>query len=61
MTIKATIFDLDGTLIDFNLDYRSIRGDIRENLLNSNIPSSLLNVKDTVFEMLKKTDFIFKI
>jgi HAD superfamily hydrolase (TIGR01509 family) len=42
------------------LDYRSIRGDIREHLLNSKIPSSLLTVKDTVFEMLKKADIYFQ-
>ena len=60
MTIKATIFDLDGTLVDFNLDYKAIRGDIREHLLNSILPSSLLSAKDTVFEMLKKADIYFR-
>ena len=60
MTIKATIFDLDGTLIDFNLDYKAIRGDIREHLLKLNISSSLLSTKDTVFEMLNKVDIYFQ-
>jgi HAD superfamily hydrolase (TIGR01509 family) len=60
VTIKAAIFDLDGTLIDFNLNYKAIRGDIREYLLQVNIPSSLISTKDTVFEMLKKTEVFLR-
>lgn len=60
MTIKATIFDLDGTLVDFNLDYKSVRGDVRDYLLHVGLPSSLITAKDTVFEMLKKTEIFFK-
>ena len=56
MTIKATIFDLDGTLIDFNLDYKSVRGEVRTYLLHVGLPSSLITVKDTIFEMIKKTE-----
>jgi len=60
MTIKATIFDLDGTLVDFNLDYKSVKGAVLEFLLHVGLPSSLITVKDTVFEMLKKTEIFFK-
>lgn len=60
MAVKAIIFDLDGTLIDFNLDYRAIRGDIREYLLHASIPTSLISAKDNVFEMLKKADIFFR-
>jgi HAD superfamily hydrolase (TIGR01549 family) len=59
LIIKAIIFDLDGTLIDFNLDYRSVRGDIRDHLLAFGIPSSVLPSNDTVFKMLKKADIFF--
>lgn len=60
MTIKAVIFDLDGTLIDFNLNYKAIRNDIREYLLHANIPFSLISIKDSVFEMLKKTEVFLR-
>jgi pyrophosphatase PpaX len=60
LIIKAIIFDLDGTLVDFNLDYRSVRGDIREHLLHVGIPSSLLSARDSVFEMLKKAEIFFQ-
>ena len=60
MTIKAAIFDLDGTLIDFNLNYRAIRNDIREYLFHANIPFSLISIKDSVFEMLKKTEVFLR-
>jgi HAD superfamily hydrolase (TIGR01509 family) len=60
LNIKAIIFDLDGTLVDFNLDYRSVRGDIREYLLHVGIPPSLLSAKNTVFEMLKKAEIFLR-
>jgi HAD superfamily hydrolase (TIGR01509 family) len=55
-SIKAAIFDLDGTLVEFNLDYKSIRGDVRGYLLHLGIPPSLLSSKDTIFESLKKAE-----
>jgi HAD superfamily hydrolase (TIGR01509 family) len=60
MIVKAIIFDLDGTLVDFNLDYRSVRGDIRGHLLHAGLPFSLLSTKDTVFEMLNKADIFLR-
>ncbi|MFA5366002.1 MAG: HAD family hydrolase, partial [Candidatus Bathyarchaeia archaeon] len=60
MTIKAVVFDLDGTIVAFNLDYKTLRGEVRSYLLNMGVPSSLLKVNETIFEMLKKTEIYMK-
>ncbi len=60
MNVKAVIFDLDGTLASFNLDYRTVRAEVRGYLLKMGVPASLLSVSESVFEMLKKTDIFFK-
>ncbi|MCX8150476.1 MAG: HAD family hydrolase [Candidatus Bathyarchaeota archaeon] len=56
MTIKAVIFDLDGTITVFNLDYKRTRGEVRSYLLNAGIPDSMLKMNEGVFEMLKKAE-----
>ncbi len=55
ISIKAVIFDLDGTIASFNLDYKALRGDVRSYLLRMGVPASLLSVKENIFDMLKKT------
>jgi HAD superfamily hydrolase (TIGR01509 family) len=60
MVVKAVIFDLDGTIARFNLDYRAVRGDIRSYLLRVGVPASLLSVNESIFEMLKKTEIFLK-
>jgi len=54
MTIKAVIFDLDGTLAYFNIDYMAARNEIISLLIKQGLPSSLLSIKEGVFDMLKK-------
>lgn len=56
MTIKAVVFDLDGTIAIFNLDYKSLRAEVRGFLINSGVPASVLNVNENIFDMLKKTE-----
>jgi phosphoglycolate phosphatase-like HAD superfamily hydrolase len=60
MGVKAVIFDLDGTIASFNLDYRALRGEVRGYLLRVGVPASVLSVKESVFEMLKKTEIFVK-
>jgi phosphoglycolate phosphatase len=60
LTIEAVIFDLDGTLANFNLDFKTLRGEIREYLMHHGIPSSVLDVNESIFEMLKKTQIFIK-
>lgn len=60
MSIKAVIFDLDGTLANFNLDYRTVRAEVRGYLVKMGVPASVLSVKESIFEMLKKTEIFVK-
>ena len=60
MGVKAVIFDLDGTIASFNLDYRAVRGDVRSYLLRMGVPASLLEANESVFEMLKKTGLFLR-
>jgi phosphoglycolate phosphatase len=59
-SIKAVIFDLDGTIASFNLDYKTVRGEVRGYLLRMGVPASLLSANESVFEMLKKTEIFLK-
>jgi HAD superfamily hydrolase (TIGR01549 family) len=56
MTVKAIVFDLDGTIVDFNLDYKSARADAIQFLSNEGFPQSLFSINESVFEMLKKVE-----
>ena len=60
ISIKAVIFDLDGTIAQFNLAYKAVRGDVRSYLLRMGVPSSLLKVNESIFEMLNKTEIFMK-
>ncbi len=54
MTLKAVIFDLDGTLAEFNLDYKTVRAEVKQSLVNQNFPASIFSLNESIFEMLKK-------
>ena len=58
MTIKAVIFDLDGTIVAFNLDYKALRAEVRGYLIKMGVPGSVLSIKENMFDMLKKADLL---
>ncbi len=58
MPIKAVIFDLDGTIATFNLDYKTVRAEIRGYLMKMGVPASVISVKENIFDMLKKTELL---
>ncbi|MCX6644632.1 MAG: HAD family hydrolase, partial [Candidatus Bathyarchaeota archaeon] len=60
MPVEAVIFDLDGTLANFNLDYKTLRAEVRSYLLRIGVPASVLNVNESIFEMLKKAEIFVK-
>jgi phosphoglycolate phosphatase len=60
LATKAVIFDLDGTLANFNLDYKALRSEIRTYLMSIHVPVSVLDVNENIFEMLKKAEIFVK-
>ena len=58
--IKAVIFDLDGTLARFNIDYKTVRVEVKSFLVREEIPASILSTRESIFEMLKKAEIFFK-
>ena len=60
LPLEAVIFDLDGTLAHFNLDYKTLRSEVRTYLMSAHIPASLLDVNENIFEMLKKAEIFVK-
>ncbi len=60
MVIKAVVFDLDGTIASFNIDYRAVRAEVRNFLMKEGLPASVLSVNESIFEMLKKVEIFIK-
>jgi len=60
MTITAVVFDLDGTITSFNVDYMTIRAEVRSLLISVGLPASVLSTTESIFEMLKKAEIFMK-
>ncbi len=60
MPIKAVVFDLDGTIATFNVDYKSVRADVRSLLIDAGVPAFDLSTNEAVFEMLGKTEIFLR-
>jgi len=56
MPIKAVVFDLDGTIVNFNLDYKTVRAEAIEFLTKQGFPRSIFSMNESVFETLKKME-----
>jgi phosphoglycolate phosphatase len=54
LSIKAVIFDLDGTLVAFKLDVNACRTEVIQRLSEQGFPRSLFSMKETAFDMLVK-------
>lgn len=52
--IKAVIFDLDGTLFKFVLDYVGMRNSVRDVAVAEGVPASLLNPNDRIRDYVNK-------
>jgi HAD superfamily hydrolase (TIGR01549 family) len=58
--IKAVIFDLDGTLVTFNLDYKSLRAEVLQYLAKRGFPRSVFSMKESFFRTLQKAEIYMK-
>jgi len=53
--IKAVVFDLDGTLVEFNLNYKRLRSDVINFLSKQGLPISLFSTNDRMASIVEKT------
>lgn len=60
MDIKAIIIDLDGTIVDFNLDYKASRAEIIQHLVEEGFPQSIFSINDNLLDILNKTEIFLK-
>lgn len=60
MAIKALVFDLDGTLASFNLDYKIVRVEVRSYLTKRGVPASVLSTDESFSDMLKKAEIFLR-
>jgi HAD superfamily hydrolase (TIGR01549 family) len=60
LPVEAVIFDLDGTITQFNLDFKALRAEVRSYLVRIGVPASVLNINESIFEMLKKAEIFLK-
>jgi len=58
--IKAVIFDLDGTLVNFTLDYKSLRQDVISALIRHGAPRSIFSVNESIFKAFEKATMHFQ-
>jgi len=58
--IRAVVFDLDGTIVKFNINFKAVRAEVRSLLIKEGVPASVLSINESIFEMLKKTEIFMK-
>lgn len=58
--IKAVILDLDGTIVDFNLDYELMRLEVVQLLTKLGCPSSIFSINESIFNILKKAEIYIR-
>ncbi len=56
MKIRAVVFDLDGTLAEFNLDYGIVRAEVLQFLVDNGLPLSIFSSEKSIFGILNKAE-----
>jgi len=52
--IKAVVFDFDGTLFKFVLDYKGMRNAVKESVVTDGVPASLVEEGDRIRDVINK-------
>jgi len=60
MLVKAVVFDLDGTLVEFRIDFKVVRAEVKQLLFKLGFPPSLFSINESIFEMLKKVEVFMR-
>ena len=60
MTIKAVVFDLDGTITEFNLDYKAVRREVCRILAEAGVPKSELSMDESTFALIRRARLILR-
>jgi phosphoglycolate phosphatase len=60
LTIKAVVFDLDGTIVQFNIDYATVRAEVRGALIDHGLPASIFQPNESIFDMLEKAEILLR-
>jgi len=60
LVVRAVVFDLDGTLVSFNVDYRAVRADLLDLLARQGLPRSIFSPSDRVFDSLAKAELYMR-
>jgi len=60
MQVKAVVFDLDGTLVEFKIDFKVVRAEVKQFLIKQGFPPSLFSINESIFEMLKKVEVFMR-
>lgn len=58
--IKAVIFDLDGTITKFTLDYLPLRAEVRKMMREAGVPNDIVSPDDHIFNVLEKVQYHFQ-
>jgi len=59
MTIKAIVWDLDGTLIHFKIDYLRARKETLKILKQNGVPKRLITIQDSILDNVAKAKTFF--
>ncbi len=57
--IKAFVFDLDGTLTQFTIDYMAARREVINKLISAGIPDSILTENQRIMDIIKVAENFF--